>query len=75
MDLKTAIQISDKGDVIGWDQKKACYRIYRAEDGAPKGVSPEFLVMKKGLFPWPLTATAVDAFNSLLKAEKENSNA
>ena len=66
MDLKTAIQKSNEGDVIGWREKKLSYEIYRATNDAPDGVTPEFLVMDKTILPWALTETAVDALHGII---------
>jgi hypothetical protein len=72
MDLKTAILTSTEGDVIGWNQSRGLYEIYRAEDGAPDDVSPEFLIMGKITLPWAITKTAVAELHSLLSVENSD---
>lgn len=51
---------------IGWSQEESGWTIYNPVDGAPEGVTPEFLCVGKGL-PLPLNDIAVEVLISLAR--------
>ena len=69
MQLEHAISFSREGDGIGWDTVKNMYCIYKLTEGSPKHVLPEFLAMRKGMWPVPLAETAVEALTSLMRSK------
>lgn len=52
--------------VVGWAPGGWC--VYRAQDGAPNGVVPEFLVVRQGVSPIPLSDHAGDVWASAVAA-------
>ena len=66
--IETAIReaASMTNACIGWSQEESGWTIYSPVDGAPDGVTPEFLCIGKGL-PIPLNDIATEVLFSLAR--------